>query len=338
MTRPYVNVSSENKIKEYMNVFESFSRRLESLEGVIGITLNGGLSRGYGDELSEIDLVIYLDSKNFDRWNAGQCPIPVGIAKIEGYLYDIKLVNMDVEKRKKWEPVALWDLSYARILYDPYGEVHALIKDKLEEKPSPLGAEGSLFSCWWYFRLAGDIWIHRGDVAQGHYLLNIAVTKLLETLFVANGEYIPHEKWIVHFSRTLSWTPEQWETRLFEAMSTGDFSLESLVTRQSAIEKLWEEVDRYIVHKECPDLKVKLMQKYFYEMIACLLREEKLCLEEWEQKAGLSLLSTQPFCNFVTIEDGQILVDWNKALSIRPEEVYDWHYSVLEQVLADMQE
>lgn len=102
-------------------------------------------------------------------------------------------------------------------------------------------------------------------------MLNSAETKLLEALFAAKGEYIPHEKWVVHFSRTLSWTPEQWEARLPEAMSTEDFSIESLVKKQSVIEKLWEEIDRYFVNKECLDLNVKLMQKSFYDMLTFLL-------------------------------------------------------------------
>jgi len=33
-------------------------------------------------------------------------------------------------------------------------------------------------------------------------------------------------------------------------MSTGDLSLESLIIRQSVIEKLWEEIDLYIVKNE----------------------------------------------------------------------------------------
>jgi len=39
------------------------------------------------------------------------------------------------------------------------------------------------------------------------------------------------------------------EKRILEVMSTGDLSLESLIIRQSVIEKLWEEIDLYIVKK-----------------------------------------------------------------------------------------
>lgn len=70
--------------------------------------------------------------------------VPVGIAKIESYLYDIKLLNID-DERNKWEPIALWDLSYAHILYDPYGEVQVLIKEKLAEQTVTFGSGRSSF-------------------------------------------------------------------------------------------------------------------------------------------------------------------------------------------------
>lgn len=207
MTRPYVNLKSENKINDFISALQNNINKFESLEGVVGITLNGGMSRGYADYLSEIDIAIYLDRKNYELWNNGRPPISLGITKSDEYLYDIKILNLDDEKQKPWNNVALWDLSYSKILYYPKGEIKQLIRDKLINKPEPLQAEGQLFSCWWYFKLTGDIWIHRGDIVQGHYMMNNAVTKLLEALFIANGEYIPHEKWIIHFSRTLQWTP-----------------------------------------------------------------------------------------------------------------------------------
>lgn len=203
-------------------------------------------------------------------------------------------------------------------------------------KPEPLQAEGLLFSCWWYFRLAGDIWVHRGDTLQGYYILNNAVTKLVEALFIANGEYIPHEKWIIHFSRTLPWTPIQWERRLLEAMSTGDLSLQSLIKRQVAIEKLWEEVDEYIVKKECPHLNLRVMQKTFYDLLKLLLKNNFITVEEWNKNAGLSILSQEPFASFVKVINEKIVIDKEKVLSIKPEELYYWHYEVLETALSEI--
>jgi hypothetical protein len=336
MARPCVSLKTENKINNFKTALHDKLKYFESLEGVCGITLNGGMSRGYVDQFSEIDLVIYLNQDTYNLWSNGKSPVPTGITKFNYYLYDIKLVNLEEEKHRKWDNISLWDLSYAKILYDPSGEIKKLIEDKLNNSPRPLQAEGSLFSCWWYFRLAGDIWIFRGDIAQGHYILNGAVTKLLEALFQVNGEYIPHEKWIVHFSRTLSWTPDQWGERLLEAMNTGDFSLESLIKRQAAIEKLWEDIDTYIAKKECEDFELRIMQKTFYDLTLMLLRKDFLTLEEWKKHAGTSLLTSEPFHSFITITDDKIIIDREKALSIEPEQLYSWHYEVLKQVVLDI--
>ena len=57
------------------------------------------MSRGYADYLSEIDIVIYLDRKNYELWNNGESPISLGITKIDKYLYDIKILNLDDENK-----------------------------------------------------------------------------------------------------------------------------------------------------------------------------------------------------------------------------------------------
>ncbi len=135
-------------------------------------------------------------------------------------------------------------------------------------------------SCWWYNELAGEIWIHRGDTLQGHLVFNQAVLPLLQALFVANREYIPHEKWLLHMSRSLEWVPVSWERRLSEAMGTGDLTVASLRARQAAIRGLWEEVDRYIIETYYPRLPVHVMQKSGYEQLKLLVEAGSMSLPE----------------------------------------------------------
>ncbi|WP_157763947.1 hypothetical protein [Paenibacillus borealis] len=336
MTRPYVNLTSRNRIQDFQN---EISRRLNdftSLDGVIGITLNGGLSRGYGDELSEIDLVFYLDPCSYKLWSDGQSPLPLGITRIGDYLYDIKILDPGEEQQKQWDSVALWDLSYARILYDPAGRIALLMDAKLADPPRRLQAEGPLFQCWWYFRLAGDIWIHRGDAVQGHAMLNKAAIQLIEALFTANREYVPHEKWLIHFSRSLAWTPPDWEARLLAIMGTGDFSRQSLITRQAAIEQVWEEIDAYIISMERPEYKLNVMHVTFYDLLKLLLTEDLLLVTEWTKHISLSVLSGEPFIRFASVQQDHIIVDKEKLLTLNPEELYSWHSAIVKQLLAEI--
>jgi hypothetical protein len=63
-------------------------------------------------------------------------------------------------------------------------------------------------------------------------MFNQAVVSLVKALFIANKEFIPHQKWLIHMSRSLKWTPNDWEDRLRGAMSTGDMTISSLKQRR----------------------------------------------------------------------------------------------------------
>ncbi len=331
MTRPYVNLKSKNIIDEMLQVLNNNLERFIKLEGVIGVTLNGGLSRGYADDLSEIDLVIYLDKDHYEKWNRGKSPIALGIVKQDGYLYDIKLAEYEKEKEKQWDSVSLWDLSYAKILYDPSGKIKELMDDKLTA-PKTAQAEGLMFGAWWYFKLAGDIWIKRGDILQGHFIMNKAVIPLIEALFIANGEYIPHEKWIIHMSRSLKWKPESWEDKLACCLSAGDLTVESLVNRQRTIEGIWNEIDQYLINSEDRELNLNFSQKGCYEQVKYLLDKGRVTVETWEARYGLSALNYEPLYSFTNINDGWVIADKEKLRAIKPENMYYWMFDIIKHV------
>jgi hypothetical protein len=334
MTRPYVQIGAPNHLAALRRHLDGVIPRLSVMEGVVGLTLNGGLSRGYADQLSEIDVTIFLTPESFQRWETDRTPITVGICMLDGQLYDIKYVNYDTERERDWEPVAVWDASYAEILYDPQGLIRQLLTCKLAHRPEPLEAGGLLMSCWWYYELAGTIWIRRGDVMQGQHLFNQAITPLVQALFVANCEYIPHEKWLLHLSRSLEWKPVDWESRLAAALSTGDMSIASLQARQKAIRELWEEIDAHILASETQGLPVHLMQKGVYDHLMLLARQGSMTLQEWQAQTGGGVPNGDPFHPLIMVTQGRITLDQDAFLRLGPAEMYAWHYAVLQAVRA----
>lgn len=332
MNRPYVNLNSKNMIDDLLASLDMEIEKLKSIDGIVGITLNGGLSRGYADHLSEIDIVIYLEKEYFERWQKAKAPFPLGIAMLAGQLYDIKAVDFESEEKRTWDSVSLWDLSYSKILFDPKKKIEQLIRDKLSCTPDFKEAEALLFSSWWYYRLAGDIWIHRGDVLQGHYMLNKAVVPLIESLFVANSEFIPHEKWIVHMSRSLNWKPDHWEERLAEVLGTGDLSIQSLICRQAAIESIWKEIDEHLISKADPGFKLYFCQRNSYSLLKFLVERERVTINEWESLSSIMALNHEPFYSLVTIDNEVIALDKEKLLSIRPEDMYYMIYDIVDYV------
>lgn len=331
-TRPSVQLQTPNQAKELRHHLLVMLPTLQVLPGIVGMTLNGGLSRGYGDHLSEIDITLYLTTEGFAQWQTEQSPFAQGITKLGGQLYDIKVVDFAAEQRQPWSGDTLWDASYAEILHDPDGQLAALFAERLAQRPTPDEAQGLMMSCWWYFQLAGDIWIHRGDVVQGHHLFNQAVITLVKALFVANGEWIPHEKWLFHLSRTLAWTPDQWAERLQAAMSTGDFTVDSLHNRQRLIAALWAELDAYLIARYWPDLPVHVMQKSFYTLLRRLNEAGTLSLDAWTAAGGHTFFNVDPFHKLVTVDDQGVHLQRERLLALQPEAMYAWHFAVAQAV------
>lgn len=330
MARPYVKLQSENKCEELLGHVGRNLDRFLAFQGLIDILLSGGLSRGYADHLSEIDLTILLKREHFERYQREKTPVPTGIAVIDGQLYDTKLENYDDALCREYAMAALWDLSYAQILYDPEEKLAALLQAKLSQPVDLSLAERFLFEAWWHYRLAGNIWLHRNDAAQGHFVLNNAVRPLLSALFVSNGEYVPHDKWLVHLSRTLGWKPEGWEEDLETALSTGAFDSGSLSARQGAIDRLWSAIDAKL--REKSGSRVSMMQKHFYDLLSTLAVRGSVPLSEWAEAGGMGLLNSEPFHSCVEVRDGQIFLDTDRFLALRPDDMYSWFYEVVEAV------
>ena len=329
MSRPFVQIDSPNKIASLRKHLEDWLPNFTAIRGLVGLTLNGGMTRGYADHLSEIDLTFYLTSDVYKTWQNGKTPLSVGITVLDDQLYDLKYVDFTAEKDRVWDDVTLWDASYAEILYDPVGLLMELFSEKLNHRPDPGAVEGLLMSCWWYFELAGEIWIQRGDALQGHYVFNQALTSLVQALFIANREYIPHEKWLLHMSRSLEWKPADWERRLGAALHTGDLTLESLRIRQEVLRALWDEVDQTIIESYFPHLPVHMMQKTAYEHLKLLVDAGSMPLAKWRTITGRDVPNGDPFHPLIRLEDDRIILDRDLLLSASPQDMYAWHYAVL---------
>lgn len=119
-------------------------------------------------------------------------------------------------------------------------------------------------------------------------------------------------------------------------MGTGDFSRHSLITRQAAIEHVWEEVDAYIISMERPEYQLNVMHVTFYDLLKLLLLEDPLPVTEWTKRISLSVLSGEPFIRFASVQRDHIIVDKEKLLILSPEELYSWHSAIVKQLLAEI--
>ena len=251
---------------------------------------------------------------------------------IDGYLYDIKSVNYQEELKRELGFVEQWDLSYAKILYDPEGKMADYISKKISPPVDISRASGLLWSAYWSYKLAGDIWIHRQDILQGHYVFNSAIKPLISALFIANKEYIPHDKWLVHMSRSLLWKPDDWDTLLLGAMNTGDFSLQSLIDRQQCMEKLWNEINRKLCVMSDFYNQLDFVQKSNYESLIKLITKEEYTIDEWLSVESLESLNYEPFHSLFQRVGDRVIFNKSRLLSLKPDDMYMWMYQIANEV------
>jgi len=82
--------------------------------------LTGGVSRGYADEMSELDLTLFLRPATYRLWiERWQSPLPEGDNLIGSWAVDLYYASIARERKEAWSPLKIWDRSFARVLYDP---------------------------------------------------------------------------------------------------------------------------------------------------------------------------------------------------------------------------
>lgn len=329
MKRPCVQAKGINRIKELKEELQNHLPLFQQFEGLAGIMLDGGLSREFADSLSEIDVVIFLHQVEFDQYHNKLTPTALGITMMDNYLYDIKLCCYEEEVERPYGQIELWDMSYAQILYDPKGELQRLFDMKLKETVEPDSACGYMFDAWWLYRLAGDIWIAREDCAQGHLVLNSAIKPLLSALYVINGEYIPHEKWLVHMSRSLTWQPDNYEQQLEHLFCVKNFSLESLKERQAVFHQIWTTLDEKLCSmSDCP-AGLNLMHKYSYQAIYDLYKKGEISVAEWTKCHSIEELNYDPLHKLTKLENDSIVFQYNRLHTLTEQDMYSWFYQIV---------
>src|SRR5438128_3758878 len=119
MVRP--TIRRKNLFLSYLARARTLTRAwTKSYTGIEAVMLTGGVSRGYADEKSELDLTLFLRPATFRLWvERCQAPLPEGDNLVGNWWVDLAFATIERERKEAWEPLKIWDRSFARILYDP---------------------------------------------------------------------------------------------------------------------------------------------------------------------------------------------------------------------------
>ncbi len=249
-----------------------YAANLSNNDEIIGITLNGGLSRGYGDSLSEIDLNIYIKDEKLPNWVKGKGPLPQGDHMGTRGHMDVSFLSL-TEEKQKWSLEKKWGASYAKIIYDPTGQVEQLFEENdvftADEKYGV--ALTNYLDCVYFGDIAVKQWRMRGDPLAAHMLINKGIPALINLLFLANDEFPPFEKWLLNYSYGLEWKPDGWKKRLEEIILIPQLSLDEAERRSILFMGLYHEVWAKIVGEE--NAETGLLELDALECLEYVIRE-----------------------------------------------------------------
>ncbi|MFX1419923.1 MAG: nucleotidyltransferase domain-containing protein [Promethearchaeota archaeon] len=337
--RPKGEICSKGKYEEILEEAKKIANELSRENGIVGITLCGGLSRGYADELSEIDLNIYLEDNVYNDWIIGMGPVPHGDALWKGNYVDIDFFSFEKEKIEEWGLIKKWDASYNVILFDPEAKIEALFnkKDVFSSQEKFHCLSKSFEKCMYIGSLVSLQWINRGDPIAANQLISNALSGLIDLVFLANDEYPPYEKWALNYSYSLKWLPQDWRKRISEIILTKELSIKEAERRRDLFIKLYKDCWEKIVGKESRNLEFidfKTLQELQY-----IVDNSPVSIEKFAESFDIKDLSYEPIYKFsnITIRDGNKYISFNREKFIQEKnadfpEILEWSKLLLNKL------
>ena len=224
--------------KKYLEIVKVFIEPYKKDKNIIGITLNGGVSRGTGDEFSEIDVHFYVKNLKKSKFP----PKITGIGNdvgINGVWFDIYVDEIEKYKNKDMSMGERWDLANCKILFDKDNQIKKLIQKRIKiTKEEKIDLEEDYgFGSEWCLQLA-EIFIHRKDLKNAHMLILTSLDYYINYYFYLDNQLIPHFKWKYYYFQKLRRPSKKIKDFIFEMMKIKDYSKEEAYRKIKAIRKV----------------------------------------------------------------------------------------------------
>ena len=218
--------------KTYIAIAKAFAEKFKADTNVQGITLNGGVARGTGDEFSEIDLYFYV----FDK-ESKNLPPELDIT-INGVWFDIAIYEIKKELKESWSMDKRWDASFAKILWQRKKILSNLLKQKVkfEKEESEKLMKEACFKAGWCCQLA-ELFINRKELKHSHLLINESLNLFVDYYFLKGEQFIPHYKWKDYYFERLSRVSKNLKNAIFDAYKIKNYSQKELIRRIKIIKE-----------------------------------------------------------------------------------------------------
>ena len=199
-----VKYKGENRYNEFLAAAKIISKKISKIEGMVGILATGGIGRGYCDDYSDLDLIVYVDDKKvkeIKKYIAVGSLIYKNIAldtPVESYQRALKHKSPS----KYWSQVMRWDRENSQILFDTEHKIENLLKEKLvfpdweQKKLLEKYREGAEDHLKYNF----EMWEKRGSLINLADSLIKATEYIILWIYAKNKKFQPYlPKWLFYY-------------------------------------------------------------------------------------------------------------------------------------------
>lgn len=192
-----------NRCREFFSAAKIIAGKISEIEGVVGILATGGIGRGYCDDYSDLDLIVYVDNdkaKEIDKY------IAVGWMRYKGIDLDTPVESYQKALHHKspskyWSQVMRWDRENSQLLFDTDDRIANLLKEKLV---FPDSEQKKLLEAYRedideHLNYNFKLWEMRGSVINLADSLIRAVEHIILWIYAKNKKFQPYiPKWLFY--------------------------------------------------------------------------------------------------------------------------------------------
>jgi len=197
-----VRYQGKSRYEEFLERARTISEKISTIGGVVGILATGGLGRGFCDDYSDLDLIVYVEE---EKLHVISEYIAVGV-RYQRIEIDTPVESFDEALAQPvpsdyWSQVMRWDRQNSQILYDTNDRLRGLLQSKLifpkEERQQIMEKHRNEVEEKLRFEL--EMWGARGDRHNMSHTLRQGVEHLILWIYAKNREFQPYiSKWLFY--------------------------------------------------------------------------------------------------------------------------------------------
>ena len=255
----------------HLRTAKSIAKRLSEDKRVEGVIFLGGLTRGFADRYSDIDMAVLVRGddgslrRSIERMSRAE-------SLRTGFDMDLEVHSVKGFSRLERTDWRRREYADAEVVYDRDGAVARLVS-QMVSVPEGFWVD-RIVKDWmylqWYacpekgFKSIAEIWVERGDVESALHCLNYSMDLLLELLFALNRQFTPVPKWRLHHARGLEWKPKGFATALRNLLAVDSMTSAEVARRAAIFRKMRSQLERRVVF--CTGLSHEALVRRFVDM------------------------------------------------------------------------